>query len=411
MKEILTIKEAFEGTIAVLENYRYSKTTIQNFKWDCLKFHKYALQKQGTDSLNNEICFMYLKESIDYPFDEKRPLTSKEGRYIRCIRRLLEYQQYQTVFNVKKKEPVSIAAWAANDVHYVEKYIEAMQTADNSENTKIIRTSHICKFYMFLISHDVESTKNILPEHISTFIKTLEIYSLTFTKHILATLRNYFRFLYKSGFLSNDWSYLVPRVKACTNLNVPELWEKEDIEKLLNSIDRGNIAGKRDYAVILLALQLGLRVTDIAELKLNNLKWEHNEIVIIQHKNRKRTVYPLLKEVGWAIADYLRAREDIKIDNPYVFVKINAPYDKLQRASVGYILYRRRLYAGLKKKSGVTCGMHSLRHALARRLLANNTSLYTVADIMGHTSYASSSPYLKTDIEGMRVCALSIEEV
>lgn len=55
--------------------------------------------------------------------------------------------------------------------------------------------------------------------------------------------------------------------------------------------------------------------------------------------------------------------------------------------------------------------MHSLRHALARRLLEKGTSLTTVADVLGHTSYASTSPYLKVDIESLRECALSLEEV
>ena len=54
--------------------------------------------------------------------------------------------------------------------------------------------------------------------------------------------------------------------------------------------------------------------------------------------------------------------------------------------------------------------MHSLRHALARRLLEADVPLDMVADIMGHASYSSTSPYLKVDVEGLRKCALSLEE-
>ena len=67
--------------------------------------------------------------------------------------------------------------------------------------------------------------------------------------------------------------------------------------------------------------------------------------------------------------------------------------------------------AGIDKKIGTTGGMHSLRHALARRLLEQGTPLSTVANIMGHSSYESTSPYLKVDIEGLRDCALSVKEV
>lgn len=55
--------------------------------------------------------------------------------------------------------------------------------------------------------------------------------------------------------------------------------------------------------------------------------------------------------------------------------------------------------------------MHSLRHALARRLLEGGTPLSTVADVMGHAEYNSTVPYLKVDIDGLRACALSLEEV
>ena len=63
------------------------------------------------------------------------------------------------------------------------------------------------------------------------------------------------------------------------------------------------------------------------------------------------------------------------------------------------------------KKGGTTSGMHSLRHALARSLLEQEVPLPVLSEIMGHTTVQSSAPYLKVDIEGMRDCALSLEEV
>jgi site-specific recombinase XerD len=66
---------------------------------------------------------------------------------------------------------------------------------------------------------------------------------------------------------------------------------------------------------------------------------------------------------------------------------------------------------GIKKSVGTVSGMHSLRHALARRLLEQGTSLDAVAGIMGHLDYSSTFPYLKVDIAGLRECALSLVEV
>ncbi len=304
-----------------------------------------------------------------------------------------------------------IESWAAADAEYVLAYIEAMQTADNSEATKKLRKDHIRRFYHFLSCRRINGMDEVTSETIHSFALSMGDYSPVFVKNIFGTLRSYFRFIYKTGRLSRDWSAALPKVSAQVHLNVPEIWEKKDIELLLHSIDRGSITGKRDYAIILLVVQLGLRVSDVAGLLLENIKWERNELVLVQHKTSRRTVYPLLKDVGWAIAEYLKARSAANIESPFLFVKNKAPYDQMRSSSIGCVLDRCMARAGLRKKKGVTSGMHSLRHALARRLLAENTSLYTVADIMGHASYSSSSPYLKVDIEGMRRCALSIEEV
>jgi site-specific recombinase XerD len=411
MEKIQTIKEACDGVAGAMERLQYSPLTIKYFRQDCRRFRDYAMQRTGNDSLNDEICLDYLRETIGYPFTEDRALTTNEGTHIRCIRRLLEYQQYETVFFIKQKEVLPVETWASCDAGHIMAYVEAMQTADNSDATKKLRTSHIRKFYQFLSCREINGIDGVSADIVHDFASSMGNYSPVFVKHILATLRNYFRFLYKTGRIPYDWSASVPRVNVPANLNVPELWEKEEIEKLLRSIDRGNMAGKRDYAIILLVVQLGLRISDVANLQLENLKWGRNELALVQHKTGRRTVYPLLKDVGWAIAEYLKQRTGANITSPYVFVKNNAPYEPMQPSSIGCVLDRCMRRAGLQKKHGVVSGMHSLRHALARRLLAQNTSLFAVADIMGHSSYASSSPYLKVDIEGMRMCALSLEEV
>lgn len=149
---------------------------------------------------------------------------------------------------------------------------------------------------------------------------------------------------------------------------------------------------------------------DVSSLRLDSLKWERNELELIQHKTGNRAIYPLLEDVGWAIIDYIKYGRP-KVESPFLFLTVNAPYTPMKARSIGCILDRNRARCGIEKKNGAVSGMHSLRHALARRLLEQGTELSTVANIMGHTSYASTSPYLKVDIEGLRECALSLEEV
>jgi site-specific recombinase XerD len=115
----------------------------------------------------------------------------------------------------------------------------------------------------------------------------------------------------------------------------------------------------------------------------------------------------MLNNIGWAIIDYLRYGRP-KTESPYLFLSANVPHNQLQTDGFMYILKKHMRIADIKKERKMVRGMHSLRHALARNLMEQNIPLPVVSEIMGHTSFLSSSPYLKVDIEGLRCCALTL---
>ncbi len=78
------------------------------------------------------------------------------------------------------------------------------------------------------------------------------------------------------------------------------------MNSLIKAIDRGNPKGKRDYAIILLACVLGLRVSDIKKLTFNCFHWEDKKLIFKQSKTKNIVTLPIPTEVGWAIIDYLK---------------------------------------------------------------------------------------------------------
>ena len=410
MERKQTISDLLKGVVSEMERLSYAPLTICAFSRHGDEFSRYVYEKTNTNVFTEEIGAEYLKDKLGYPFESFRPLRSYESDRVRFIRRICEYNNYGAIVKARKPKSGDECQWGRGDETIVKSFLDAVQTADNSEATKKLRTHHIKLFYEFLESNGLCGTKDITPQIISKYALSLAEGSQVYAKHRLATLRFYFRYLHKNGLSSQDLSILVPKVTVPQNLNVPALWEKAEIELLLKSIDRGSPAGKRDYAVILLAVQLGLRIHDISDLRLDCLKWERKELEFIQHKTGKRVTQHLLGDIGWAIIDYIRYSRP-KVSEPYVFLTVNAPYTKLVPGAIGDILSRRMTRCGIKKQPGTVSGMHSLRHALARRLLAQGTSLQGVADIMGHSKYSSTLPYLKSEIEGLRECALSLEGV
>lgn len=410
MEQKETVDKIVAHVAAEMEKLRYAPLTIAGFIRDSKHLQDYIQEKTGANFFTEDIGQAYLKERIGFAVPGNRPLTSREAAHVRCVRRIGEYQLYGLLLrnHTAKNHPHS--DWALDDSAIISAFSDKMQTADNSEATKKVRTNHLKRFYEFLESRHLRSVHELSAQIISEFAMTLYGDSPVYNKHRLATLRHYFRFLHRSGFLAHDWSDSVPKVTVASNRNVPALWEKADLEKLLKSVDRGNPVGKRNYAIILLVVQLGLRISDVSYLRLDSLKWERSEIELVQHKTRNRIVQPMPKDVGWAIIDYIRYSRP-KVDKPFVFLTANAPYTQLTPVSIGSILDRQMVRCGIQKKPGITSGMHSLRHALARRLLEDGTPLSTVADVMGHAECNSTAPYLKVDIDGLRTCALSLGEV
>jgi site-specific recombinase XerD len=406
--EKLPLPELVKQALSELQRLNYSKLTIREHRYSFNKVLAFA-EQTGETFFSEGFGTRYLKDVCDYP--SQVPLINREPvvkSAVRAIKKLGEYQLYGA-FTRKGaiKNPID---WSLGDRNIVDAYVDSVQTADHSDATKRLRIHHIKLFYDFLGFQKTMSISDVTAKNISDYAMSLQGGSVVYAKHRLATLRYYFRYLYKNGYCKQDLSHSVPSVIAPKNMNVPALWSKDEIELLLKSIDRGGPAGKRDYAILLLVIQLGIRIADIAKLQLEHLKWERKEIVFAQHKTGNNAIFPMLDETGWALIDYVRYARP-QSDDPHVFLTCNAPYTYLHPSSVGCILKRWMLRCGIHKKGGTVSGMHSLRHALARRLLEQGTPLSTVAQIMGHTSYCSTSPYLKVDIDGLRDCALSLEGV
>jgi len=276
-----------------------------------------------------------------------------------------------------------------------------------------VTTDHYVKqsmrFLDYLTSQGITSCNGMTIDHINNYIKTLAGYTYKTVEQNICSLRAFFRFLLEMGIVATDFAAKTPMVQARKQTRIPSVWTEEELKKLIGAIDRANPKGKRDYAIILLACCLGLRCTDIKNLRLDNFHWEEKKLVFTQSKTKETVSLPLTSEVGWAVIDYLKyGRPQFK--SPYVFLRHLAPFgpfsegDHLHQIIVDYM--RRAHLPTLKKRRG----MHSLRHTLASMLLERETPLSVISDILGHTDPDSTKVYLKVDLGKMRECALDLEE-
>lgn len=220
-------------------------------------------------------------------------------------------------------------------------------------------------------------------------------------KVILSALRGFLRWLHQFGSTPTSLAGCVPSAPDWRLVSVPKALPSAQVEQLLASCDRTTALGRRDYAVLLLLARLGLRAGEIVAMELDDLDWQKGDLVV-RGKGGRQDCLPLPRDVGTALADYLR-RGRPNCATRRVFVGARAPLGALVGASAISCLVRRALKrAGLEPPRK---GAHTLRHALACTMLRRGASLTEIGQILRHRSPDTTALYAKVDISGLRALA------
>jgi integrase len=155
----------------------------------------------------------------------------------------------------------------------------------------------------------------------------------------------------------------------------------------------------RDRGVLMLLAIYGLRASEVRHLCLGDLDWECERIRVACPKTWRVRTYPLIRSVGDAIVRYLREVRP-QTSRRELFLTLLPPIRPLRHL---WDLVGKRL-----RKVGSTsprCGPHSLRHACATHLLAENFSLKEIGDLLGHQLPNTTRIYAKVDLVGLRQVA------
>lgn len=209
-------------------------------------------------------------------------------------------------------------------------------------------------------------------------------------KASVTAVRALLRFLHLTGQVPTALVGAVPAVAGWRQASLPRGLETGQAERLLDACDRSTAVGRRDYAVLMLLAQLGLRGAEVAALKLIDIDWHAGEIVV-HGKAARLDRLPLPVAAGEALAGYLIEGRP-RCQHGAVFITARAPHRQITGGSVRAIMARACARAGLPR-----LGAHRLRHALATDLLRAGSSLAEVGQVLRHRSPLATSIYAKVD--------------
>ena len=296
-------------------------------------------------------------------------------------------------------------------LHYqliLKKFLDNLKIKELSDKYIYRNKREIIIFFKYLWSKDIYDISKITNDIIFNYICTLDKYSQGNKYNIVSKLRGLLKFMYFNQYIKTDLSLCIPKIPINHNNQIPHtIWSSEDIEKLLKSIDTSTNVGKRDYAILTILIYLGLRFTDVKNLKFENIDWKKNVINLNQNKTKKYITLPLLNNVGTAIIDYIKNGRP-NVNSKYIF--LNNKNEKFTpNSDFSYVLKKYLKLANIDISSEKYIGTYSLRHSLATTLLQNRTQLSTISSILGHTDINNTAIYLKVDIPSLRECCLDLE--
>lgn len=220
---------------------------------------------------------------------------------------------------------------------------------------------------------------------------------------LACSLRSFFRFLSLSHDFDPSLGEAIPSAPQWPVDRLPRSLSDGDLQAILAHFKTRTATGRRDLAMMRCMSDLGLRVSEVVDLILDDIDWHNGVVAVRGGKGRRGRLLPLPGPLGRAIAIYLRDGRPSSVDR-HLFLRHTVPAGTPVTPTLVCGVFR-RAYAAVTGRTG-SVGTHVLRHTAAARMRAAGHSLKGIADVLGHRSMDTTAIYVKLDVEALRAVAL-----
>jgi integrase/recombinase XerD len=261
---------------------------------------------------------------------------------------------------------------------------------------------YLRSFEAYLQRIQLTDLGSLSPVVLSSFItETSQGICKTSIRDKCGVLRVFLRYLHREGLVPHDLSATVGAPRGYRLSGIPRAVTWEDVRRMLDSVDRRTVVGRRDYAMLLLLVTYGLRAREVAALTLDDVDWQNDRLRVPERKAGHSTAYPLSPIVGSAILEYVQHGRPTTPDR-HLFFRVVAPLTPVTFHVVACQTTRYLQKAGV---SVTRPGSHTLRHTCVQRLVDAGFALKVIGDYVGHRQPSSTQIYSKVNIEQLREVA------
>lgn len=378
-----------------------SKASIRIYLWAWNRF-KHFIGNQNINDYTYDAVFRYIQSS--YGTCDLGALSNYQKDHLRQCWCLVQFAQNgdMPIYIYRKQKPQINSSFSP----IINEYLDYKKSMRVSPITLKAHRWHLFQFSSYLHERGINSFSFVSPLELMHYATDIFPNEPAAKNQSLIVVRRFLNYLFDTGHIKRNLSLIVPKDNYRKQAKLPSVYTPDEIRLILNSIDRTTPLGKRNYAIILLAVRLGMRASDISDMKFSSIKWAANQISFIQMKTGREITLPLPVDVGESIIDYIKEARPIS-DNLHVFLSPRYPHKNIDSDGISHMV------RAIVAKSGVNVGKrkvgpHAMRHSLATQMLNKGVSLPVISEVLGHSNIKTSMNYLRVDVESMRQCAAEV---
>tara|TARA_Y100000768_G_scaffold106944_1_gene78498 strand:- start:566 stop:1513 length:948 start_codon:yes stop_codon:yes gene_type:complete len=266
-------------------------------------------------------------------------------------------------------------------------YFDYLKSKSLSENTIKNYFRDLIDYFNYLNQNNLSAFKSIKPEHIRKMLSFLidKGFSKLSISRKISAIKSYITFLEKFNYSSDNYSELITIPKKTRIL--PKVMTEKEINQLIKHVEINTKKNLRDDALIELLYSTGLRVSEVANLKIGDINFEKSEIKILGKGNKQRVVIFNNKSKEKIIKYLKNDKRLISLNTGALFQ--NKFKQSLSPRSIQRLLKKYLNFSGINSKYST----HTLRHTFATHLLEGGADIKVIQQLLGHSSPETTKIY------------------
>jgi integrase len=293
------------------------------------------------------------------------------------------------------------------------RYLNYLKSLDQTYNTLRHKITNVSLFIQYLEENNIVNLKKLKKENVYNYIQLYDNYDhvLSYKDRNKLDIRLFLNWTFANHYSKYSGDMILPKIIWHRRTTIRTYYTKDEITKLLDVIDRRTKKGKEDYLIVSLICYLGLRISDVIYLKINDIDFNENTISIVQNKTNNELFLPLIEQIKYPLLDYLKNVRPRETESDYIFVTQKMPYEhNIKLTFHNYMIRRYFIKAGVDI-NGRKAGFHALRHSFSSMLLSEDVPLYSISKILGHNKVDTTMLYLDIDTSKLKMLALEVPYV